>query len=611
MCGIIAATAKRNIVQILINCLYKLEYRGYDSSGIAIVDYRKKLKRFREAGKVQILADKIKKYSIKGFTGIAHTRWATHGKPTKRNAHPHISEYIAIVHNGIIENYRDLRKQLKKKKYIFTSETDSEVIAHLVHLELKKNNILLDVVQKIISKLKGAYSIVIMDSRNPNLLVGARFGSPLVVGLGVNENFLASDCLAFSDLTDRLIYLEEGDIVEITWKKVCIFNKMGLKVNRDQIQSDIKSNICDKGNYKHYMKKEIFEQPLSIRKTLEGRLNKDDTIYFKEFDNEIKSILVQVENVYIIACGSSYNAGMVARYWFESLVKIPCNVEIASEYLYRNFVIQKNSLLVILSQSGETADILSALRISKKKNVYLASIAICNVLGSTLIRESDFFLMTRAGTEISVASTKGFITQLTILLLFIGYVVRIRNKNIFLEKKIAKVLRILPNRVGSVFLERNNIKKIAKDFFDKKSAIFLGRDIHFPIAIEGALKLKEISYIHAEAYPAGELKHGPLALIDSNMPVIILAPNNKLLDKIQSNIKEISARDGLIYIFSEREASFFDQKGIKVIQLPYVEKLISSIVYTIPLQILSYYVALIKGKNIDQPRNLAKSVTVE
>lgn len=610
MCGIVAGTSKRDVVKILISCLHKLEYRGYDSSGLAIID-KNKLKRFREIGKVQILSDKIKKSSISGFIGIAHTRWATHGKPTKKNAHPHISGNIAIVHNGIIENYQDLRKDLKKKKYIFTSETDSEVIAHLINFELKKNNKLLNVVQKVLKKLKGTYSLVIMDSKRPDVLLAARSGSPLVVGLGINENFLASDCLAFSNLVDHMIYLEEGDIAKVTWKKVCIFNRKGFKVNRNKVECNISIDVCSKGKYSHYMKKEIYEQPSAVRNTLEGRLNENNSIFFSELNDKINNILVKIENIQIIACGSSYNAGMVARYWFESLVRIPCNVEIASEFLYKKNIFRKNSLLIVLSQSGETAEVLSVLKNSKKFKVYLASIAICNVLNSSLTRESDYCLMTKAGVEISVASTKSFITQLTVLLLFVGYLVRIRNNNVYLEKKIVQVLRVLPNRINSIFFKKKDIKRIAKDFFNKRSAIFLGRDIHFPIAVEGALKLKEISYIHAEAYPSGELKHGPLALIDSHMPVIVLAPNNRLLNKIQSNIKEISARNGLIYVFSEKKIDFFDRKDIKLIQLPNIENLISSIVYVVPLQILSYYVALIKGKNIDKPRNLAKSVTVE
>lgn len=611
MCGIIGVVAKRNIVKVLINCLYKLEYRGYDSAGLAILDKQNILRRFREIGKVEILDNKINKNSIFGLTGIAHTRWATHGKPTVKNTHPHVSGYIAIVHNGIIENYQELKRDLREKNYIFTSETDSEVIAHLIHLELTKNNTLTQGVKNITKILKGTYGIVIMDCRNPNLLVGVRSGSPLVIGLGTNENFFSSDQFALLNFTNNFIYLEEGDIAEITCTNICIFNKMGMVVKRNKIKYDIKRDIYNKGNYSHYMEKEIYEQPLAIQNTLNSFLDKKNNILFNDFSKYEKNILIRIENIQILACGSSYNAGLVSRYWFESLLGIPCCVETASEYIHRKMIIKKNSLLILISQSGETADVLSALRLSKKNTGYLMSLSICNVFNSSLVRESDFSLITKAGIEISVASTKCFTTQLTILLLFIAYLIKIRKKNSVLECKIINNLRILPIKINDFLLKNKNIKIIAKDFFDKKSAIFLGRNIHFPIAIEGALKLKEISYIHAEAYPAGELKHGPLALIDNNMPVIFIAPNNKLFNKMQFSINEVSVRGGLIYIFTEKKIDFINNKNIKIIKIPLIEELISPIFYTVPLQLLSYYVSLIKGNNIDQPRNLAKSVTVE
>lgn len=611
MCGIIGIVSKRNIIEILISCLYKLEYRGYDSSGLAIIDENFFLRRFREIGKVKILADKVIKKSIFGLTGIAHTRWATHGKPTINNTHPHISEHIAIVHNGIIENYQELKAGLKKKKYIFTSETDSEVIAHLIHLELKKNRTLIQGVKNITKKLKGTYSIVIMDCKNPGLLVGVRSGSPLIIGLGVGENFFSSDQFALLNFTNNFIYLEEGDIAEITCKNICIFNKKGVAVKRKKIRYDSKYDIYNKGNYFHYMEKEIYEQPISIKSTLNGFLDEKDNIFFNEFSRSDRDILIKIENVQILACGSSYNAGLVARYWFESLLGISCNVEIASEYIYRTMIIKENTLLIFISQSGETADILSALRLSKKYNNYLMSLSICNVLNSSLIRESNFSLITQAGIEVSVASTKCFTTQLITLLLLVAYFLKIKKKNNALVKKIISKLRVLPDKINNILSENHNIKFIAKDFFDKKNAIFLGRDIHFPIALEGALKLKEVSYIHAEAFPAGELKHGPIALIDKHMPVIFIAPNDKLLEKIKCSVNEVYARGGLVYIFTEKNVKFIRSKSVKIIQLPFIEDLISPIFYTIPFQLLSYYVALIKGKNIDQPRNLAKSVTVE
>ncbi|MBI6528258.1 glutamine--fructose-6-phosphate transaminase (isomerizing) [Proteus vulgaris] len=608
MCGIVGAVAQRDIAEILIEGLRRLEYRGYDSAGLAVVDNDCKMTRLREAGKVQMLADEAEKKQVIGGTGIAHTRWATHGEPCEDNAHPHVSGTIAVVHNGIIENYQELKAELIKKGYQFTSQTDTEVIAHLANWEQRQGGTLREVVQRVIPQLRGAYGTVIMDSRTPELLVAARSGSPLVVGLGVGENFLASDQLALLPVTRRFIYLEEGDIVEITRRHVHIFDVNGEEVNRDTIESNVQYDAGDKGVYRHYMQKEIYEQPLAIKNTLEGRL-KSDSIDLSELGPKAEEILSKVEHIQIVACGTSYNAGMVSRYWFESLAGIPCDVEIASEYRYRKPATRRNSLLITLSQSGETADTLAALRLSKELG-YLSSLAICNVAGSSLVRESEFVLMTKAGAEIGVASTKAFTTQLTVLLMLVAYMGRIKGVST-LEHDVSTALHALPSRIESMLSKDKVIEALAEDFSEKSHALFLGRGDQYPIAVEGALKLKEISYIHAEAYAAGELKHGPLALIDADMPVIIIAPNNELLEKLKSNIEEVRARGGLLYVFADQDAGFEENETMKLISLPHVEELIAPIFYTVPLQLLSYHVALIKGTDVDQPRNLAKSVTVE
>ncbi|VTP79362.1 glucosamine--fructose-6-phosphate aminotransferase [Proteus vulgaris] len=564
--------------------------------------------RLREAGKVQMLAEEADKTQVIGGTGIAHTRWATHGEPCENNAHPHVSGTIAVVHNGIIENYQELKAELIKKGYQFASQTDTEVIAHLVNWEQRQGGTLREVVQRVIPQLRGAYGTVIMDSRTPELLVAARSGSPLVVGLGVGENFLASDQLALLPVTRRFIYLEEGDIVEITRRHVHVFDVNGNEVDRDTIESNVQYDAGDKGVYRHYMQKEIYEQPLAIKNTLDGRL-KSETIDLSELGPKAEEILSKVEHIQIVACGTSYNAGMVSRYWFESLAGIPCDVEIASEYRYRKPATRRNSLLITLSQSGETADTLAALRLSKELG-YLSSLAICNVAGSSLVRESEFVLMTKAGAEIGVASTKAFTTQLTVLLMLVAYMGRIKGVAT-LEHDVSIALHALPSRIESMLSKDKVIEALAEDFSEKSHALFLGRGDQYPIAVEGALKLKEISYIHAEAYAAGELKHGPLALIDADMPVIIIAPNNELLEKLKSNIEEVRARGGLLYVFADQDAGFEENETMKLISLPHVEELIAPIFYTVPLQLLSYHVALIKGTDVDQPRNLAKSVTVE
>ncbi|MBS9426144.1 glutamine--fructose-6-phosphate transaminase (isomerizing) [Photorhabdus caribbeanensis] len=609
MCGIVGAVAQRDIAEILIEGLRRLEYRGYDSAGLAVVDNEKNMLRLREVGKVQVLADKVDKQPVLGGTGIAHTRWATHGEPNEKNAHPHVSDYIAVVHNGIIENYEELRIQLIELGYQFISDTDTEVIAHLVHWEQKQGDSLLEAIQRVIPRLRGAYGAVIMDSRDPGTIIAARSGSPLVIGLGVGENFLASDQLALLPVTRRFIFLEEGDIAEVTRRTVRIFNAQGEPVEREQIESNIQYDAGDKGVYRHYMQKEIYEQPMAIKSTLERRLSHGQ-VDLSELGPNAAKLLSKVEHIQIVACGTSYNAGMVSRYWFEALAGIPCDVEIASEFRYRKSARRSGSLLITLSQSGETADTLAALRLSKELG-YLTSLTVCNVASSSLVRESDFALMTKAGAEIGVASTKAFTTQLTVLLMLVAYLGRLKGVDAEQEQEIVHALHALPSRIESMLSKDKIIEALAEDFSDKHHALFLGRGDQYPIAVEGALKLKEISYIHAEAYAAGELKHGPLALIDADMPVIIVAPNNELLEKLKSNIEEVRARGGLLYVFADQDAGFTDSEGMKIIPLPHVEELIAPIFYTVPLQLLSYHVALIKGTDVDQPRNLAKSVTVE
>ncbi|MCC8381170.1 glutamine--fructose-6-phosphate transaminase (isomerizing) [Xenorhabdus sp. PB30.3] len=609
MCGIVGAVAQRDIAEILIEGLRRLEYRGYDSAGMAVVDSENQMTRLREVGKVQMLADEADKQPVIGGTGIAHTRWATHGEPNERNAHPHVSEHIAVVHNGIIENHEELREELKARGYGFSSDTDTETIAHLVHWEQQQGGSLLEIVQRVIPQLRGAYGTVIMDSRQPDVLVAARSGSPLVIGLGVGENFLASDQLALLPVTRRFIYLEEGDVAEITRRTVRIFDVQGEAVEREQIESNVQYDAGDKGVYRHYMQKEIYEQPMAIKNTLEGRVSHGE-VNLSELGANAAELLSQVEHIQIVACGTSFNAGMVSRYWFESLAGIPCDVEIASEFRYRKPACRKGSLLITLSQSGETADTLAALRLSKELG-YLTSLTICNVAGSSLVRESDFALMTKAGAEIGVASTKAFTTQLTVLLMLVAYMGRLKGADDSLEQNIVHALHALPSRIESMLSKDKVIEALAEDFSEKHHALFLGRGDQYPIAVEGALKLKEISYIHAEAYAAGELKHGPLALIDADMPVIIVAPNNELLEKLKSNIEEVRARGGQLYVFADQDAGFIDSENMKIISLPHVEELIAPIFYTVPLQLLSYHVALIKGTDVDQPRNLAKSVTVE
>lgn len=610
MCGIVGAVAQRDVAEILINGLHRLEYRGYDSAGVAVINKQNELQRIRCLGKVKALDEAVSEKPLIGGTGIAHTRWATHGEPLETNAHPHSSGTFAVVHNGIIENHEELRELLKSRGYVFLSQTDTEVIAHLVEWEMRSTDSLLEAVQKSVKQLTGAYGMVVMDSRHPEHLVAARSGSPLVIGLGIGENFLASDQLALLSVTRRFIFLEEGDIAEITRRTVDIYDTHGNKAKREIHESNLENDAAEKGKFRHFMQKEIYEQPTALINTMEGRINHENVIV-DSIGNGAKGILEKVEHIQIVACGTSYNAGMVARYWFESLAGVSCDVEIASEFRYRKFVTRPNSLLITLSQSGETADTLAALRLAKEKG-YMAALTICNVAGSSLVRESDLAFMTRAGVEVGVASTKAFTTQLAALLMLVTALGKVKGHiSVEKEREIIKAMQSLPAEIEKALAFDSEIEALAEDFAEKHHALFLGRGAFYPIAVEASLKLKEISYIHAEAYAAGELKHGPLALIDADMPVIVVAPNNELLEKVKSNIEEVRARGGQLYVFADKEAGFTPSEGMKIITMPKVNDIVAPIFYTIPMQLLSYYVALIKGTDVDQPRNLAKSVTVE
>ena len=610
MCGIVGAVAQRDVAEILINGLHRLEYRGYDSAGVAVVDPNHELHRVRCLGKVKALDEAVAVKPIIGGTGIAHTRWATHGEPSEANAHPHTSGNFAVVHNGIIENHEELRELLKSRGYVFNSQTDTEVIAHLVEWEMRTASTLLEAVQRTVKQLTGAYGMVVLDREHPEHLVAARSGSPLVIGLGIGENFLASDQLALLSVTRRFIYLEEGDIAEITRRTVDIYDTNGQKVEREVHESNLENDAAEKGKFRHFMQKEIYEQPNALINTMEGRILHNNVIV-DAIGNGASEILEKVEHIQIVACGTSYNAGMTARYWFEALAGVSCDVEIASEFRYRKFVTRPNSLLVTISQSGETADTLAALRLAKEKG-YMAALTICNVSSSSLVRESDLAFMTRAGVEVGVASTKAFTTQLAALLMLVTAIGKVKgNISGEQEVEIVKALQSLPAEVEKALAFDKDIEALAEDFAEKNHALFLGRGEFYPIAMEASLKLKEISYIHAEAYAAGELKHGPLALIDADMPVIVVAPNNELLEKVKSNIEEVRARGGQLYVFADKEAGFTPSEGMKIITMPKVNDIIAPIFYTVPMQLLSYHVALIKGTDVDQPRNLAKSVTVE
>ena len=609
MCGIVGAVAQRDVSDILIEGLRRLEYRGYDSAGVAII-HNGAMARQRRVGKVQELAAALKREPLSGGTGIAHTRWATHGKPNEGNAHPHVSgSDIAVVHNGIIENHAVLRLELEAEGYRFSSETDTEVIPHLLARELEKGGTLVEAMLTVRKLLHGAYGTVAIDARNPDVMVVARSGSPLVVVLGLGENFIASDQLALLPVTRRFMFLEEGDVAEVTRYTVRIFDKDNKPVERVAKDSDVKHDVGDKGGYRHFMLKETYEQPDSIVATLEGRIV-HNRILAESFGTEAPKILPGIEAIQIIACGTSYHSGMVARYWFEEIAGIPCQVEIASEFRYRKSVVLPNSLLITLSQSGETADTMAALMLSKELG-YKASLTICNVPGSSLVRESDLAYMMRAGVEIGVASTKAFTTQLVGLMMLVIRMAEYRGVSDEILDRLVAGLEKLPVQITNALKLDPIIEALATDFADKHNALFLGRGSQYPIAMEGALKLKEISYIHAEAYAAGELKHGPLALVDAEMPVIVVAPDNNLLEKLKSNMEEVRARGGQLYVFADKDAGFKAMDGIKVIELEHVDNHMAPIIYTIPLQLLSYHVAIIKGTDVDQPRNLAKSVTVE
>ena len=610
MCGIVGAVAQRDVAEILVEGLRRLEYRGYDSAGIATINQDNQLNSVKRLGKVQELAQALQENPLSGGTGIAHTRWATHGSPSEVNAHPHLSENnIAVVHNGIIENHQALRNQLQALGYEFISQTDTEVICHLVHHELKTSDSLLSAVQKAVKQLEGAYGTVVMDSTDKGKIIVARSGSPLVIGYGLGENFIASDMMALLPVTRKFAFLEEGDVAQVTRFDVNVFDINGEPVQREAKEVSVSHDSGDKGEYRHYMLKETYEQPIAIRNTLEGRLL-SHSLDINTFGDGAEEIFKNIEHVQIIACGTSYHSGMVARYWLEALAGVSCNIEIASEFRYRKSHVPKNALLVTISQSGETADTLAALRLAKELG-YRASLTICNVDGSSLVRESDLAFMTRAGAEIGVASTKAFTTQLVGLMMMTLAIGKYHGMSEETQTDIVKALVTLPSKLEEVLALASSIEDLAEDFADKHHALFLGRGDQYPIAMEGALKLKEISYIHAEAYAAGELKHGPLALIDAEMPVIVVAPKNDLIEKLKSNVEEVRARGGLMYVFADSKANFASDDTMKVIDVPVCDELIAPIVYTVPLQLLSYYVAIIKGTDVDQPRNLAKSVTVE
>jgi len=610
MCGIVGAVAERNITAILLEGLKRLEYRGYDSAGVAVYTNDQTLERMRRPGKVSELETALTEQPLAGRLGIAHTRWATHGAPCERNAHPHFSGDIAVVHNGIIENHEALREQLKALGYSFNSDTDTEVIAHLLTHKLKEQPDLTAALKATVKELHGAYGLAVINASQPDRLVAARSGSPLVIGLGLGENFLASDQLALRQVTDRFMYLEEGDIAEIRRDSVQIWDVNGNAVERQTVQYTDGAEAADKGEFRHYMLKEIHEQPTVVQRTLEGRLG-NNQVLVEAFGPQAAELFAKVRNVQIVACGTSYHAGMVARYWLEELAGIPCQVEVASEFRYRKVVVQPDTLFVTISQSGETADTLAALRNAKELG-FLASLAICNVGISSLVRESDLTLLTQAGREIGVASTKAFTTQLVGLLLLTLSLGQVRGTLANgVEATLVEELRRLPTRLGEALAMDSTVEKIAELFAEKNHTLFLGRGAQFPVAMEGALKLKEISYIHAEAYPAGELKHGPLALVDNDMPVVTVAPNNELLEKLKSNLQEVRARGGELIVFADEKAAMTNGEGTHVVQMPHIHDILSPILYTIPLQLLSYYVAVLKGTDVDQPRNLAKSVTVE
>ena len=609
MCGIVAAAARREVSEILLEGLRRLEYRGYDSAGIALLDNERNLMMHKQLGKVAELerAQQLEPYY--GCTGIAHTRWATHGEPSAVNAHPHVSgERIALVHNGIIENHAILREELTDRGYTFVSATDTEVIVHLLHSHLDQGASLSEAMRQAVTRLEGAYALAAIDIQHPDEVVAARQGSPLVVGVGIGENFLASDQLALRQVTDRFIYLEEGDLAFITPSSITILDESGTEVSRELTRIHEAVESVDMGDFDHYMMKEIYEQPQALAATFVaggGHSVKDAS-----FGEGAAEIFDQIETVQIVACGTSYHAGMVARYWLEELAGVPCEVEVASEFRYRKRVQHEGTLLVMISQSGETADTLAALR-NAAEGEFVGSLVIANVDNSSLVRESDLVFLTRAGVEIGVASTKAFTTQLVGLLMLTIALGRRRGLSEEKKQELVNALHALPDYVQQTLELDGAIEKLAEAFIPKHHALFLGRGIHYPIAMEGSLKLKEISYIHAEAYPAGELKHGPLALVDADMPVVAVAPGDELLEKLKSNLEEVRSRGGELFVFADRQAGFVSDPRVQVLPMPHCPEAVKPIVYTVALQLLSYHVAVQKGTDVDKPRNLAKSVTVE
>ncbi len=610
MCGIVGAVAQREVAPILLEGLRRLEYRGYDSAGIAVIGAAAQLERLRTPGKVAELAAAYQRQPVQGFTGIAHTRWATHGKPTEKNAHPHIcANRVAVVHNGIIENHEALRATQKQQGFRFTSETDSEVIAHQIFHHLEQGDDLLEAVRRSCAAMQGAYALGVISSEAPDRLVAARLGSPLVIGIGIGEYFIASDVAALLPVTQRFIFLEDGDIADLSPSGMQVYDRDGKAVGRPESRSELSADAVERGEYRHYMLKEIYEQPRAVADTLEGRIHQGRVLE-EAFGVGAGQIFDKVQGVHIIACGTSYHAGLIGRYWMESLAGIPCSVEVASEFRYRKPVVRNSSLIVTISQSGETADTLAGLQEARRLG-FGQSLTICNVPESSLIRASDLTLLTRAGPEIGVASTKAFTTQLTALMLLTIVLGRRFSLSEQTERTLVCQLEHLPREIENVLQLDTQIRQLAERFADKQHALFLGRGAQYPVAMEGALKLKEISYIHAEAYPAGELKHGPLALIDADMPVVVVAPNNDLLEKLKSNMQEVSARGGMMLVFADQDAGVQTDATTTVLPVAPTEDCVAPIVFTVPLQLLAYHVAVLKGTDVDQPRNLAKSVTVE
>ncbi len=610
MCGIVGAVADRNVVPTLLEGLRRLEYRGYDSAGVAVIDGEGKIGLSRTVGKVAELDRKLEQSPLAGQIGVAHTRWATHGGVTEANAHPHLSGgRVAVIHNGIIENFQPIKDEMLAEGYVFDSETDTEVAAHLVHHYLQQGLDLVEAVGKAVERFEGAYALLVVDAEDPDRIVVSRVASPLVVGLGDGENFVASGVPALLPVTQRFIYLEQGDLAEIRRDGVRIVNAEGVEVSREVHETEWDSASAEKAPYDHFMLKEIFEQPAALADTLYGRVSNQRVIP-ESLGEKATELLDQVENIHIVACGTSYHAGCVGKYWIEAVAGVPTHVEIASEYRYRHVFVPKNTLFVTLSQSGETADTLEALRMAKELG-YLGTLTICNSAHSSMVRESDLVMMTQAGPEIGVASTKAFTTQLLSILVVTLMMAKHRGMAEDKEREFVANLTHAAAASDLALKMNDQLKELAKDFADKQHTLFLGRGPMWPIAMEGALKLKEISYIHAEAYAAGELKHGPLALIDEEMPVVVVAPNNELLDKLKSNMQVVRARGGQLYVFADAETGIKSEPGMKVVEMPHADRLIAPIVYTIPLQLLAYHVAVLRGTDVDQPRNLAKSVTVE